>query len=83
MTQEAREEYQVSLLLRLQPGDPGYNTWQLALREYVSTVERLLRAVEGVPEAEEAEEEEDDNPLNPAGKVAAILASCPVEYSVL
>lgn len=67
----------MSLLLRLQLGDPGYNGWELALREYVSMVGRYLRAVGDVLAAEELEEEA-DNPLNPVGKVAAMLAYCPV-----
>lgn len=30
------------MLLRLNPGDPGYNSWELALREFKAEVERVL-----------------------------------------
>lgn len=90
--------YQARLLLRLQPGDAGYNGWVLALREYREAVEECLRLVAGVqdfldtPASEsssdgDSEEDSDEEPKAPVRAdvkaVADIVVSWPLRASIL
>lgn len=75
-------EYQESLLLRLLPGDPGYNTWELARREFQEEVGRLLTAVQDFSETMDgaiSADAADENVMT----LVDLWANCPMEVSVL